>query len=273
MSRLAKMDTNSTRDRESSSFPNHPPIDTFELINSKSRLKHMPDENNAIPNSAQAPGQGLEAGAATLQKLCKILGTAIKSRAFGRPEFAREIQEASKLAEQMDWASLKSAIDSEAKVSREQNDANLQVRREKLQQTALAANIPASMGAQTDRVDIFRIEYVGAQAVITLGGVEVERSKESDGEKLFAHLRNLRSSLEKTPFSREGFFRALKAAHASCRMSGSFGDEFVQVRELHREILFARARASDRFRKNPDPKCIEPYPMHYFVLDLAWLIR
>lgn len=233
----------------------------------------MPDDNNAAPNPARAQSPDLEAGAATLQKLCKILGTAIKSRAFGKPEFAKEIQEASKLAGQVDWAALKSAIDTEAKASREQNDANLQVRREKLQQTALAAKIPASMGAQADRIDIFRIEYVGALAVITLGGVEVERSKESDGEKLFAHLRSLRASLEKTPFSREGFFRVLKAAHANCRISGSFSDEFVPVRDLHREILLERARASDRFRKNPDPKCIEPYPMHHFVFDLARFIR
>lgn len=56
-------------------------------------------------------------------------------------------------------------------------------------------------------------------------------------------------------------------------MSGGFSDEFVPVRELHREILFERARASDRFRKNPDPKSIEPYPMHYFVFDLARFIR
>lgn len=233
----------------------------------------MPDENNPSPDAAGQKAQDLEAGAATLQKLCKILGTAIKSRAFGKPQYAKEIQEASKLAAQVDWATLKSAIDAEAKSSREQNDANLQVRREKLQQAALAAKVPAAMGTQADRVDIFRIEYVGALAVITLGGVEVEKSKESDGEKLFAHLRHLRALLEKTPFNREGFFRVLKAAHASCRMSGTVTDEFVPVRELHREILFERARASDRFRKNPDPKSIEPYPMHYFVFDLARFIR
>jgi hypothetical protein len=233
----------------------------------------MSDENNAASNPGEGHGSGLEAGAATLQKLCKVLGTAIKSRAFGKPQFAKEIQEASKLAAQVDWAGLKRAIDAEAKTSREQSDANLQVRREKLQQAAQAAKVPAAMGSQTDRVDIFRIEYMGALAIITLGGVEVEKSKESDGEKLFAHLLNLRASLEKTSFSREGFFRVLKAAHASCRMSGSFSDEFVPVRELHREILFERARGSDRFRKNPDPKSIEPYPMHYFVFDLARFIR
>lgn len=233
----------------------------------------MPDETNATPSPGEAKASSLEAEAAVLQKLSKILGTAIKSRAFGKPGFAKEIQEASKLAAQIDWPGLKAAIDAEAKASREQNDANLQVRREKLQRAALAANIPAAMIGQADRIDIFRVEYVGALAVITLGGVEVERSKESDGENLLAHIRNLRASLEKTPFSREAFFRVLKAAHASCRMSGSFSDEFVPVRELHREILFERARASDRFRKNPDPKSIEPYPMHYFVFDLARFIR
>src|SRR5205823_8731136 len=108
------------------------------------------DENAPLANSPEVKDAGLEAGAATLQKLCKVLGTAIKSRAFGKPEFAREIQEASKLAGQLDWAALKSAIESDAKASREQNDANLQVRREKLQQTALAAKVPAVMGAQAD---------------------------------------------------------------------------------------------------------------------------
>lgn len=240
---------------------------------SANQIKRMSDENTAISNGSDANGAGLESGAATLQKLCKVLGTAIKSRAFGKPEFAKEIQEASRLAGQFDWATLKTAIEIEAKASREQNEANLQMRRERLHQAALVANVPAVMGAQTDRIDIFRIEYVGALAAITLGGVELERSKESDGDKLFTHIRNLRASLEKTPFSREGFFRVLKAAHTSCRISGPFSDEFVPVRDLHREILFERARASDRFRKNPDPKSIEPYPMHYFVFDLARFIR
>ena len=239
----------------------------------ENRLKRMPAENIETPKSAEVTGPALEAAAANLQKLCKILGTAIKSRAFGKPEYAKQIEEASKLASQIDWAALKTAIETEAKVYRERHNANLQVRREKLHQSAFAASVPAEMGAQADRVDIFRIEYEGATAIITLGGVTVERSKESDGEQLLGHLRNLRASLDKTPFSREGFFRALKAAHASCRRSGSFGDEFVPIRELHREILFERARTSDRFRKNPDPKSIEPYPLHYFVFDLARFIR
>src|ERR1043166_8604141 len=81
--------------------------------------KLMPDENAPLRNSPEVKDSGLEAGAATLQKLCKVLGTAIKSRAFGKPEFGREIQEASKLAGQVDWVALKSAIESEAKACRE----------------------------------------------------------------------------------------------------------------------------------------------------------
>ena len=104
------------------------------------------------PTSTVETGVPLEAGAAALQKLCKVLGTAIKSRAFERPEFAKQIEEASKLANQVDWVALKAAIDAEAKAYRQKNDANLQVRREKFQQAALAAKVPAAMGAQADRV-------------------------------------------------------------------------------------------------------------------------
>jgi len=229
----------------------------------------MSDERTAAINTADAKNAGLEASSALLQKFAKSVGTAVKSRAFGKPDFAKHIEEASKLAGQIDWDALKSAIETAAKAGRELDDANLQARREKLNQAALAAKIPAAMLAQADRIDIFRIEYEGSTAVINLGGVVAERSKESNGEKLCEHIRHLRAVLEKAPFNREGFFKVLKAAHVICRRSGTFSDDFVPIRDLHREILLERARCSDRFRKNPDPRSIEPYPLHQFIFDLA----
>jgi hypothetical protein len=233
----------------------------------------MADDKAVAKNATEVKGMGLEASVAILQKLGKSLGAAVKSRALGKPDFGKQIEEAYKLAGQFDWAALKATIETEAKAVREQQDANLQARREKLHHAAVTANVPASMGAQADRLDIFRIEYEGSVADISLGGATVERLKEVDGDKLFARIRHLRAILEKNPFLRDEFFRMLKAAHVSCLRSGTFSDGFVPIRELHREILFERARSSDRFRKNPDPRSIEPYPLHQFVFDLARFIR
>ena len=109
------------------------------------------------------------------------------------------------------------------------------------------------MGARSDRVDVFRIDYEGSVAVVTFGGVMVERLKESDGEKIFTHVHQLRAKQEQSPFNREAFFKQLKVAYANCRRSESSGDDFIPVRELHREVILERARRSDTFRRNPEP--------------------
>ena len=52
-----------------------------------------------------------------------------------------------------------------------------------------------------------------------------------------------------------------------------FWDEFVPVRDLHREMLLERARVSERFRKTGEAKNIEPYPLAQFIYDLARFLR
>lgn len=242
-------------------------------VNKNSKNLAMADDKADTSGTTGMQYPGLEADASILGKLGKTLAAAVKSRAFGRPEFAKQIEEASKLAGQINWNEVKANIDREASAVRTRNEANLSSRREKLLQAASAAKWPGQMGDQLDRVDIFQVQYEGAMAVIRLGGVVLERVNESDGEKLFARLQQLRASLEQTPYLRESFFKMLRDAHTICRFASGGGDEFVPVGELHREMVLEHARHSERFRKSAEPKNIEPYSLPQFVFDLARFVR
>lgn len=216
---------------------------------------------------------GWEADARVLVKLAKALSAAVKSKAIGKPDFAKQIEEASKLASQINWSEVRANIEREANGERERNEANLSGRREKLLQAATAARWPVQQGSQFDLLDIFQVQYEGTAVVVKLGGVSFQRVAETDGDKLFARLKQLRAGLDQVPFQRENFFKLLKGAHAICRRAQSSGDEFVPVRELHREMVFERARNSERFRKTGELKSIEAYPLPQFIYDLARLIR
>jgi len=223
------------------------------------------------PSEAKLPGLAADGNA--LERLGKLLISAVKSQAFGRSDYAKKIEDASRLAAQINWAEVKAAIEKEAGAVREKEEANLLGRREKLNHAAIAAKWQAQMGTQFDRIEIFQVDYEGATAVIRLGGVVLERVKESDGEKLFARLQQLRTLLEQTPYSRDSFFKMLRDAHTICRFASGGGDEFVPVRELHREMVLEHARHSESFRKNAEPKNIEPYSLPQFVFDLARFVR
>lgn len=242
---------------------------------SQDKLKNsgMADDNTPTHRTPERQLPGLDADASLLNKLAKALAAAVKSRAFERPEYAKQIEEASKLAGQINWNDVKANIDREASVVRERNEANLTSRREKLLQAASAAQWAAQQGSQIDLIDIFQVVYEGAIVVVKLGGVPLERIQETDGEKVFARIRQLRTGLDQNPFHRESFFKLLKAAHAICRRTQLGGDEFVPVRELHREMVLERARSSDLFRKNADLKNIDPYPLTQFIFDLARFTR
>lgn len=231
----------------------------------------MADEK--LSKSAELLFQGWENDAQLIGKLAKVLSAAVKSKAIGKPEFAEQIEEANKLAAQINWTEVRANIEREAIGERERNQANLNGRREKLLQAAAAARWPMQQGSQFDLLDIFQVHYEGAAVVAKLGGVPFHRTMETDGEKVFAMLKQLRAGLDQVPFQREAFFKQLKGAHAICRHAQPNGDEFVPVRELHREMVFERARNSDRFRKTGEAKSIEDYSLAQFIYDLARLIR
>ena len=233
----------------------------------------MADGNLDAQKAAEARPTGLDADANAVQRLGKLLVAAVKSRAFGRPDYAKQIEEASRLANQIDWAALKSTIARQAAEVREREETSLRSRREKLHQAAGAAQWHAQMWSQYDRIDIFQVEYQGTAAVVKLGGVPCERVNEVEGEKLFASLRQLKAAFQQVPFQRETFFRQLRGAYATCRRAGGAGDEFVLVRELHREMVLERARDSERFRKSGEAKTIEDYSLPQFIFDLARFVR
>lgn len=233
----------------------------------------MADSNLEGKKPAETRLTGLDADASAVEKLGKALMAAVKSRAFGRPEYGKQIEEARRLANQVDWEGLKDTIEREAGEVREREETGLRSRREKLLQAASAAQWQAQQGGQYDRIDIFQVEYEGATAVVKLGGVPCERVKEVDGEKLFARLKQLKAVLEQAPFQREAFFRQLKGAYGTCRRTSGTADEFVPVRELHREMVLERARNSERFRKSGEAKSIEGYSLPQFIFDLARFLR
>lgn len=230
----------------------------------------MPDRNSESNNEARSGGLDAEANA--VLRLGKVLVAAVKSRASGRPDFVKRIEEAIRLANQIDWATLKANIVREAAEVQERVETNLRSRREKLHQVAGMAQWFGQMGGHYDRIDVFQVEYEGATAVVKLGGVLCERVKEMDGEALFARLKQLKAGLEQATFQRETFFHQLKEAYGTCRRAGT-GDEYVPVGELHREMLLVRARDSERFRKTGDAKDIQAYTLPQFIFDLARFLR
>lgn len=209
---------------------------------------------------------------AHLKKLASALTAATKATVEAGSDATKELEKALQLAVQLDWPALVRGLENARDEERSKRETALQSRREKLLVSARAAAEQADNGARAVRVGVFRVEFEGESAVVSLGGVEVERAKEVDGEKLFQRLKELRAAIEASPFNRAEFFKQLSASYATCRRAGST-DEFVSVRDLHRELVLERARSSDAFRKRPEPKNVPPYPLHQFVFDLARFIR
>ncbi|MBM4257412.1 MAG: hypothetical protein FJ147_16145 [Deltaproteobacteria bacterium] len=233
----------------------------------------MANKKSESSKTAEMMFPGWENDARQIEKLAKALSAAVKSKAIGKPDFAKQIEEANRLAAQINWTEVRGNIEREAKGERDRNEANLGSRREKLLQAATAARMAVQQGSQFDLVDIFQVLYEGTAVAVKLGGVPFQRIAETDGEKVFAKLRQMRAGLDQVPFQRETFFKLLKRAHGICRQAQPGGEEFVPVRELHREMVFERARNSDRFRKTGEVKSIEDYPLPQFIYDLARLIR
>lgn len=233
----------------------------------------MADEDAVTNETPEMPLSGWEDDSRILVKLGKILAAAVKSKAIGKPEFAQQIEEASKLVNQINWNEVRANIEREATSERQRNEVNLTRRREKLLHTASAAGWKVQQGGQFDLLDIFHVQYEGPTVVVKLGGVTFQRVTETDGEKLFTRVAQLRAGLDQVPFQREIFFKLLKGAHAICRLAPLGGDDYVLVRDLHREMVLERARTSDRFRKTAEVKGIEEYSLPQFIYDLARLIR
>lgn len=209
---------------------------------------------------------------AVLKKLAEALSHAAKAQAQGKADAGKRLEEAFRLTEQFDWPGFVTELKNACDHDRTTREAALQSRREKLLLAARAAGEPYDDSTRAVRIGIFHVGFEGESALASIGGIEVERTKEANGERIFQRLQELRRQLEQVPFHREAFFKQVKAAHTACRQAGA-PDDFVSIRDLHRELVLERARASEAFRKHPDPKNVPPYPIHQFIFDLARFIQ
>lgn len=221
------------------------------------------------PGDTPASGAPLDLWLGHLKRLARLLGDAQKHRSRQPSAAQAALAEAMRVVDTLDWTAVRTVLQKEHDELGEKHSAELQARRETLLKAAEAASVPAEMRSRADRIGIFNVSYEGVQVVVTLGSVRITAWKEADGQRLFERLQKLRQTLEQAPFARETFFKLLKAGYATTRRLGGSGDEFVPLRDLHRELVFERARLSEKFRRSPDPKNLDSYPLFQFVFDLA----
>lgn len=233
-------------------------------------MNPIPDPNFPSP-IAERPS--LQVPLARLKQLVRLVGNADKKRTGELGAARTALAEALRTVEATDWPALHEALKAAHDEIAGKHEAELRVRRETLLKAAQTAGVHTEARERSDRIGVFNVVYEGLNAVVTLGGVRVASLKGTDGNRLFEQLRRLLLSLEQTRFEREDFFRLIKGAYASCRSLGSPGDEFVPLRDLYRELIFERARHSERFCRSPDARNIEPYPLHQFIFDLARFLQ
>lgn len=249
----------------------HQPATRTHSAHLKTAQQKYPDHMSEEKKSP-AP-KDLDHQSSQLQDLSKQLTAALKPAAQSEPDFCKTLESVLKIAELVDWPSFLASLRAVAESARAKQQADLHSRRQSLHHAARAAGIAVEGGGNSDRIDIFQVDYDGATAVVKLSDIAIERFKLSDGTALFIAVRKLRSQLEDVGFDRESFFNDLKAAYAICRRDGEPSEEFVLIVNVHRELLLERARKSGAFRRNPDPKYIPAYPLFQFVFDLARFIR
>ena len=86
----------------------------------------MEDSNLEGKKPDETCGSRLDADANAIQRLGKVLVAAVKSRAFGRPEYGNQIEDARRIASQIDWEGLKATIERKAGEVREREETGLQ---------------------------------------------------------------------------------------------------------------------------------------------------
>jgi hypothetical protein len=208
-----------------------------------------------------------------LQSLSKHLLAALRPESKTEVDYCLTLEAAFTVAEKVDWSAFLESIREAAESARTKQLEDLNMRRQALHRAAREAGVIIDGAGNSDRIDIFQIDYEGMTAVVKLSDITIERIKLSDGGALFRAIRELRLKLENNRYSRESFFENLRVAYAALRNGGSQSDEFISVADLHREVVFEQARKSDAFRRSPDPKNLPVYPLYQFVFDLARFVH
>lgn len=228
----------------------------------------MPAQHQPDTETKGGKPSALSANTAQVQRFAKQLAVAGKAAERREPGAADELAQTLKLAAQIDWPRLVECLREDTEAERNRLEKEIDSRREDLVRASLAESVPMAIHARSARVGIFTVNFEGATSVISLGGLRLAECKETDGGKLLAAIQKCRASLDAVTFNREQFFQELKTAMEHCHRLGAASNGYIPLRDLHREVVLERARRSDRFRRAPEPKNMEPYPLSQFVFDL-----
>ncbi len=182
---------------------------------------------------------------------------------------ADDLKKSLKSAKEVDWEKLIPQIEEALGLAKSEAEKQLGERRQKMLEAVKAKGIHYRSEADTDTVDVFKVRYKGATAIIEFAGVEVEILDELDGLKLANAILSLRSRLEKASLDRSSFFRFVKAAIEHSNAKNPSRDGYVDLGAIYRELLFEHAWSKSSFAKSGSPKHFPEYPFYQFLWDLA----
>lgn len=206
-----------------------------------------------------------------LTKQITALAAALASASKAGNSFqqAEELRKALKAAKDASWDSLPAVIEGALSAAKSEAGRLLAERRQKLLEAVKAKGVHYRFETDADTVDVFKIRYKGATAVIEFAGVEVDVVAELDGAKLADAILAVRARLEKAGFERSKFFAFVKAAISHANAKKPSRDGYVDLGSIYRELVFEQAWSKGSFAKSGAAKHFPEYPFHQFLWDLA----
>lgn len=145
----------------------------------------------------------------------------------------------------------------------------LSSRREDLHRAARDAGWKTDRFQNYDRVGCFRLEYRRVRVTMYLGSEKLDGFDESDGQYLFSRVEKAKAALDNFPFSRDGFFAAIKAALSFAKAGNMNRDGKTPIRTVYPLTVLARQSLDDAFIKRPEGKNFKDYSLCQFVYDMA----
>lgn len=145
----------------------------------------------------------------------------------------------------------------------------LSLRREDLRRAARDAGWKTDRFQNYDRVGCFRVEYRRARVTMYLGSEKLDGFDEGNGQALFSRIEKAKAALDDFPFSRDGFFAAIKAALSLAKAGNANRDGKTPIRTIYPLTVLARQSLDNAFMKRPEGKNFKDYSLCQFVYDMA----
>lgn len=205
----------------------------------------------------------------TLDKARKAAGALTKSKEPGLTEALLLLEKTIEALRAVCIDSLLRDLERQRAELSQLADQALARRREDLLHAANTAGWRARRMQDYDHVDCFRINYKQARVTLQLGSEICQTFDEIDGQKVFVRIQEARSELDRFPFSRDVFFRAVKNAIRLAKMQGLDRDGKVAIRRLYPLLVLVRQSNDEAFMKRPGTRNFREYSICHFLYDLA----